>query len=83
MIDKVRGVGAGYPALFGMPMLLIAFLAATVAIHPTFDSFDAQSVAMAALPLACASAAQAVVGKRPLDRTWRSGASAATFVFLS
>ena len=42
-------------------MLLIAFLAATVAIHPTFDSFDAQSVAMAALPLACASAAQAVV----------------------
>ena len=61
LIDKLRRVGAGYPALFGMPMLLIAFLAATVAIHPTFDSFDAQSVAMAALPLACASAAQAVV----------------------
>ena len=60
-IDAIRRVGAGYPALFGMPMLLIAFLAATVAIHPTFDLFDAQSIAMAALPLACASAAQAVV----------------------
>ena len=44
-----------------MPVLLIVFLAATVAIHPAFNSFDAQSVAMAALPLACAAAAQAVV----------------------
>ena len=44
-----------------MPALLVVFLAATVAIHPTFNSFDAQSVAMAALPLACAAAAQAVV----------------------
>ena len=44
-----------------MPALLIVFLAATVAIHPPFNSFDAQSVAMAALPLACAAAAQAVV----------------------
>jgi ribose transport system permease protein len=44
-----------------MPALLVAFLAATVAIHPTFDSFDAQSIAMAALPLAFAAAAQAVV----------------------
>ena len=59
--DRIRGVLAAYPALFGMPVLLIVFLAATVAIHPAFDSFDAQSVAMAALPLACAAAAQAVV----------------------
>ena len=44
-----------------MPLLLVVFLAATVAIHPKFDSFDAQSLAMAALPLACAAAAQAVV----------------------
>ena len=44
-----------------MPVLLVVFLMATVAIHPRFDSFDAQSVAMAALPLACAAAAQAVV----------------------
>jgi len=61
LIEKIRAVVASYPALFGMPILLIGFLAATVAIHPTFDSFDAQSVAMAALPLACAAAAQAVV----------------------
>ncbi len=60
-IDKIRGVVAGYSALVSMLVLLIVFLAATVAIHPTFDSFDAQSVAMAALPLACAAAAQAVV----------------------
>jgi ribose transport system ATP-binding protein len=61
LIDKIRGAVVAYPALFGMPVLLIVFLAATVAIHPAFDSFDAQSVAMAALPLACAGAAQAVV----------------------
>ena len=61
VIDKIRRAVAGYPALLGMPVLLIVFLAATVAIHPAFDSFDAQSVAMAALPLACAAAAQAVV----------------------
>jgi ribose transport system ATP-binding protein len=61
LVDRIRGAFAAYPALFGMPVLLIVFLAATVAIHPAFDSFDAQSVAMAALPLACAAAAQAVV----------------------
>ena len=61
LIDKIWGAVVGYPALFGMPILLIVFLAATVAIHPEFNSFDAQSVAMAALPLACAAAAQAVV----------------------
>jgi ribose transport system ATP-binding protein len=61
LIDRIMAAVFGHPALIGMPALLIAFLAATVAIHPTFDSFDAQSVAMAALPLACAAAAQAVV----------------------
>jgi ribose transport system ATP-binding protein len=61
VLDKIRGAVAAYPALIGMPVLLLVFLAATVAIHPAFDSFDAQSVAMAALPLACAAAAQAVV----------------------
>ena len=60
-IEKIRAAFAGYPALIGMPALLVLFLAATVAIHPTFDSFDAQSAAMAAFPLACAAAAQAVV----------------------
>ena len=61
LIDKINSVLAGHRALIGMPALLVAFLAATVAIHPGFDSFDAQSIAMAALPLAFAAAAQAVV----------------------
>ena len=49
------------PALFGMPALLIAALATTVLIHPTFSDFDLESLAMGALPLALAAAAQAVV----------------------
>jgi ribose transport system ATP-binding protein len=61
LIDRINSVFANHRALIGMPALLVAFLAATVAIHPTFDSFDAQSIAMAALPLAFAAAAQAVV----------------------
>jgi ribose transport system ATP-binding protein len=61
LINNIRGAVVRYPALFGMPALFLVFLMATVAIHPRFDSFDAQSLAMAALPLACAAAAQAVV----------------------
>jgi ribose transport system ATP-binding protein len=61
LAERARGVVARYPTLFGMPALLLAFLAATVAIHPNFDSFDAQSLAMAALPLAFAAAAQALI----------------------
>jgi ribose transport system ATP-binding protein len=61
LIDKIWGAIVRDPALFGMPALFLVFLMATVAIHPRFDSFDAQSLAMAALPLACAAAAQAVV----------------------
>jgi ribose transport system ATP-binding protein len=61
LIDTIWGAVVRYPALFGMPVLFLVFLMATVAIHPRFDSFDAQSVAMAALPLACAAAAQAIV----------------------
>ena len=60
-IDRLNNTFANHRALIGMPALLVAFLAATVAIHPTFNSFDSQSVAMAALPLAFAAAAQAVV----------------------
>jgi ribose transport system ATP-binding protein len=61
VVDKISSVLVNHRALIGMPALLVAFLAATVAIHPSFDSFDSQSVAMAALPLAFAAAAQAVV----------------------
>ena len=60
-LDKVWSAVVRHPALFGMPLLFLVFLMATVAIHPKFNSFDAQSVAMAALPLACAAAAQAIV----------------------
>jgi ribose transport system permease protein len=49
------------PGLFFMPVLLIVSLAITVAIHPQFSDFDLQSLAMGALPLAFAAAAQAVV----------------------
>jgi ribose transport system ATP-binding protein len=61
LIGKIWGAVVRYPTLFGMPVLFLVFLMATVAIHPRFDSFDAQSLAMAALPLAAAAAAQAVV----------------------
>ena len=44
-----------------MPALLIASLAITVLIHPQFSDFDLQSLAMGALPLAFAAAAQTVV----------------------
>jgi ribose transport system permease protein len=50
-----------HPSLVGMPVLVILFLTVTVAIHPGYDSFDAQSLAMGAMPLAFAAAAQTVV----------------------
>jgi ribose transport system permease protein len=49
------------PSLFFMPALLMVSLAITVAIHPQFSDFDLQSLAMGALPLAFAAAAQVVV----------------------
>ena len=61
LAGRVWEIVQRYPALFGMPALLAASLAATVAIHPRFNAFDAQSLAMAALPLAFAAAAQATV----------------------
>src|SRR5580658_2852649 len=48
-------------ALVGMPALLIFTLAFTIAIHPDFGAFDVQSLALGALPLAFAAAAQAIV----------------------
>jgi ribose transport system permease protein len=50
-----------HPSLIGMPALLIASLAITVSIHPQFSDFDLQSLAMGALPLAFAAAAQTAV----------------------
>jgi ribose transport system permease protein len=48
-------------AAVGMPALLVFALAFTILIHPDFGSFDVQSLALGALPLAMAAAAQAVV----------------------
>jgi ribose transport system permease protein len=47
--------------LLGMPVLLAAAMAATVVIHPDFGSFEIQSLALGALPLALGAAAQAIV----------------------
>jgi ribose transport system permease protein len=58
---QVRRALWRHPSLVGMPALLIAALAVTVAIHPQFSDFDLQSLAMGALPLAFAAAAQTVV----------------------
>ena len=49
------------PALFGMPILLAAALGFTKLIHPDFGAFDVQSLALGALPLAFAAAAQTAV----------------------
>jgi ribose transport system permease protein len=46
---------------FGMPILLLVALVATKLFHPAFGSFDVQSLALGALPLALAAAAQAIV----------------------
>jgi ribose transport system permease protein len=58
---RLGGFAQRHPSLIGMPALLLLFLALTVAIHPGYGSFDAQSLAMGAMPLAFAAAAQTVV----------------------
>jgi ribose transport system permease protein len=45
----------------GMPLLLLVSMAATIAVHPDFGAFEIQSLALGALPLALAAAAQAIV----------------------
>jgi ribose transport system permease protein len=60
-LNNLGRVVRRHAGLFGMPALVILFLAVTVAIHPGYDSFDAQSLAMGAMPLAFAAAAQTVV----------------------
>jgi ribose transport system permease protein len=57
----LRRFAGRHLALVGMPALMIATLAITVAIHPQFGAFDIQSLALGAFPLALAATAQAVV----------------------
>jgi ribose transport system permease protein len=61
LTTRISRVVRRNPGLFGMPTLLIAALAITVGIHPAFSDFDLESLAMGALPLAFAAAAQAAV----------------------
>jgi ribose transport system permease protein len=60
-LSGFRRFARHHPSLIGMPALLLFALAATVAIHPQYGSFEAQSLAMDAMPLAFAAAAQSVV----------------------
>jgi ribose transport system permease protein len=59
--SPVRRAFRRHPDLFGMPALLVVMLGLTLVIHPKFDDFDLQSLAMGALPLAFAAAAQTIV----------------------
>jgi len=59
--NPLRRAFRRHPDLFGMPALMIVMLALTLVIHPKFDDFDLQSLAMGALPLAFAAAAQTIV----------------------
>jgi ribose transport system permease protein len=45
----------------GMPLLFLAAILGTAVIHRDFGAFDVQSLALGALPLAMATAAQAIV----------------------
>jgi ribose transport system permease protein len=56
-----RRAAARHAGSLGMPLLLVAALVATKVAHPSFGSFDIQSLALGALPLALAAAAQAIV----------------------
>jgi ribose transport system permease protein len=49
------------PRTFGMPFFFAACLIATKLAHPDFGPFDIQSLALGALPLALAAAAQTIV----------------------
>jgi ribose transport system permease protein len=65
-IAAERRAGASAAALrrlrpLGMPLLFAAAILATALIHPEFGSFDVQSLALGALPLALAAAAQTIV----------------------
>ncbi|MDQ0391980.1 ABC transporter permease [Labrys monachus] len=46
---------------YGMPLVFLAAILSTAFVHPNFGSFDVQSLALGALPLAMAAAAQTIV----------------------
>src|SRR5580692_1951953 len=59
--DSIPRSLSRYGRAAGMPLLFLASILATLAIHRDFGAFDVQSLALGALPLAMAAAAQAVV----------------------
>ena len=60
MATTSRGLGKRLRGV-GMPLVFLAAALATALIHPTFGSFDIQSLALGALPLAMAAVAQSIV----------------------
>ena len=58
--QRLRWLGRAARAL-GMPALLAAAVALTRLVHPDFGPFEIQTLALGALPLALAAAAQAIV----------------------
>jgi ribose transport system permease protein len=62
MVTTSPSVRAGQAVrVLAMPALLVVALALTKVAHPDFGSFDVQSLALGALPLALAAAAQTIV----------------------
>ena len=69
MTASARGAGAVAAARalgpiargLGMPALLAAAIGLTRVVHPDFGPFEIQTLALGALPLALAAAAQAIV----------------------
>jgi ribose transport system permease protein len=59
-VASMRWAGRYLPVI-GMPLLLAVALLFTTWIHPSFGAFDIQSLALGALPLAFAAAAQTCV----------------------
>jgi ribose transport system permease protein len=57
---RLLAVAMRHPTLIGMPALLAAALGFTKLVHPDYGEFDVQSLALGALPLAMAAAAQTV-----------------------
>jgi ribose transport system permease protein len=59
--DSIPRSLSRYGRAAGMPLLFLASILATLAIHRDFGAFDVQSLALGALPLAMAATAQAIV----------------------
>jgi len=57
----LRALALSRTQAVAMPLLLIGCLVGTALVHPNFGAYDIQSLALGALPLALAAAAQTIV----------------------